>query len=172
MNLTGYTDGTYYFIVVAYNDYGERKSNCIEVNVETPQGPEPFNLTTDADTPSDGDGEFNLLWTVAVGALTYTVYQHSSPITVINHTLTTLIEDITDLQFNLNGYADGTYYFIVVAKNDEGNTLSNCIKVIVEIPTGSSQPSISSYPLSFIGIIGIAVILLLFKKKSRVKLMP
>lgn len=38
--LSGYTDGTYYFIVIAYNDYGNITSNCIKVVVQMPQVPE------------------------------------------------------------------------------------------------------------------------------------
>jgi hypothetical protein len=169
LNLNGYTDGTYYFIVVAYNDYGERKSNCIKVDIEIPQLPGPFNLYSDADTPFDNDGEFDLFWTESNNALNYSVYLYSHYITEINGSLTLLSEEITDRELIISGYNNGKYYFIVVAKNNEGNTLSNCFKVIVEIPTSSSTTSISSYPLYFIGITSIVVILILFKKKSRVK---
>ncbi len=33
LTLSGYSDGTYYFIVVAYNIYGENLSNCVKIDV-------------------------------------------------------------------------------------------------------------------------------------------
>jgi len=95
--------------------------------------PNSFELTTNADIPSDSDGIFELMWAVADGALTYNVYEYSRHITVINDSLTTLIENTTDLHLNLAEYTDGTYYFIVVAYNNYGETISNCIKVNIEI---------------------------------------
>jgi len=170
LNLDGYSDGTYYFIVVAYNNYGERKSNCIKVNIEIPQLPEPFNLNTDADTPSDSDGEFKLFWTESNNANNYSVYQYSRYITEINGSLTLLSEEITDREFLISGYNNGEYYFIVIAKNNDGTILSNCINVNVVISTSSNPASISGYPVYFIGITCIVVISILFKKKLRVRL--
>ena len=33
LTLSGYSDGTYYFIIVAYNIYGENLSNCVKIDV-------------------------------------------------------------------------------------------------------------------------------------------
>ncbi len=132
--LSGYTDGTYYFIAVAYNAYGDTLSNCIEVIVEIGP-PGDFILSSNAGTPDD-DGNFDLTWTSAEEALNYSVYQYSSYITEINGSLTLLGEGITDLSLALSSYTDGTYYFIVVAHNIYGDTLSNCIEVVVGIPPG------------------------------------
>jgi surface protein len=120
--LSGYSNGTYYFIVVAYNVYGETLSNCIMVVVGLI--PEAFTLSSDADIP-DTDGSFTLTWTSSVGASNYSVYRYSRYITEINGSLTLLEEEITDLSLPLSGYSDGTYYFIVVAYNVYGETLSN-----------------------------------------------
>ena len=95
-------------------------------------GPEPFTLSSDAEDPDD-DGTFTLSWTESNGAESYSVYEHSSFITEITGDLTLLADDISDLNFPLEGYSDGTYYFIVVAHNENGDTLSNCIQVDVDL---------------------------------------
>lgn len=95
-------------------------------------GPGEFTLSSDAGVPDD-DGSFTLSWTESEGADSYSVYQHSSFITEITGEMTLLAEGITETSLPLDGYPDGTYYFIVVAHNDDGNTLSNCIQVEVEL---------------------------------------
>ena len=82
-------------------------------------GPEPFTLSSDAEDPDD-DGTFTLSWTESIGTESYSVYEHSSFITEITEDLILLADDITDLNFPLEGYSDGTYYFIVVAHNEYG----------------------------------------------------
>ncbi|MFX1374956.1 MAG: hypothetical protein ACFFA0_04020 [Promethearchaeota archaeon] len=126
--LSGYSNGTYYFVVVAYNTYGEFLSNCIIVVVGL--APEIFTLSSNADTP-DTDGSFMLTWTSSDRATNYSVYRYFDYITEINGSLTLLAEEITDLSLPLSEYSDGTYYFIVVAYNTYGETLSNCIIVVV-----------------------------------------
>ncbi|MFX1345068.1 MAG: ABC transporter substrate-binding protein, partial [Promethearchaeota archaeon] len=95
--------------------------------------PGPFVLNSDAGTP-DTNGDFNLAWTLSDGAINYTVYQYDNYITAINGSLTLLANEITDLTLPLNGYSNGIYYFIVVAHNEYGDTLSNCISVVVSLP--------------------------------------
>ncbi len=161
--LSGYTDGTYYFIVVAHNDYGDTMSNCIQVNVAFPPG--EFTLSSNAGTPDD-DGVFDLSWTSSDGALTYSVYRYSSYITEINGSLTLLGDGITDLSLALSGYTDGTYYFIAVAHNANGDTLSNCIVVIVLLPV------VPGYDLYFmfatIGIVSAIIIRTRCKKSTNI----
>ncbi|MFX1502875.1 MAG: hypothetical protein ACFFDH_18080, partial [Promethearchaeota archaeon] len=105
------------------------------LNRENPpdESPGAFTLSSDADDPDD-DGKFTLTWGAADGAMNYSVYEYSSYITVINGSLTTLATSITNLSRSLTGYTNGTYYFIVVAHNAQGDTLSNCHKVIVAVP--------------------------------------
>ena len=139
--LTGYEDGTYYFIVVVHNDYGDTLSNCIEVVVGIPPG--DFILSSNAGTP-DVDGIFDLTWTASSGASNYSVYRSSSFITVIDGSLTLLASEITDLTLPLSGYNDGTYYYIVVAHNNYGDFPSNCIQVNVEFPGPPGDFTLSS----------------------------
>jgi peptide/nickel transport system substrate-binding protein len=94
--------------------------------------PGPFTLSSDAGTPDD-DGNFDLNWTASADTINYSVYRYSKYINDINGTLTLLASEITDLGLALSGYLDGTYYFIVVAHNEYGDTLSNCISVSVSI---------------------------------------
>ncbi|MFX1500095.1 MAG: hypothetical protein ACFFDH_03925 [Promethearchaeota archaeon] len=170
-SIEDYTDGIYFFIVKASNAYGYTLSNCIQVNVTLPTPPGPFTLTSNAGSP-DNDGNFTLTWGAAVGAVSYSVYRYSGYITEINGSLTTLATGITSLSLPLTGYTNGTYYFIVVAHNDQGNTLSNCHAVTVEIPPeepegghGGGIPGYSLYLLLTVFILITAVILLKKSKK-------
>jgi len=138
--------------------------------------PGPFTLSSDAEDP-DSDGIFTLSWTESDEADSYSVYQHSSFITEITGELILLADGITDLSLPLEECPTGTYYFIVVAHNEYGDTLSNCIQVNVELSipltiiydtipdeslityTRSSQiiGSISAYssaPILFVGLVG------------------
>jgi hypothetical protein len=127
----GLPNGTYYYIVVAYNDYGNRTSNCIGIDVERiPPG--SFTLASDAGTPDD-DGQFLLSWTASAGAENYNVYIHTSPITQINMTVTAIATGVAGLTRSVYGLANGTYYFAVVAFNSNGNRTSNCVAATVEV---------------------------------------
>ena len=131
--ITGLTSGTYYFIVVAYNETGYTLSDCLQVTVSMTEPPGPFTLTSTAGSP-DTDGNFDLTWTSSSGADNYSIYRYSSYISEINGFLTLIAEGVTDLQRALSGYSDGTYYFIIEAQNEDGDTLSDCIMVEVQIP--------------------------------------
>jgi len=48
--------------------------------------------------------------------------------------LTQLAEEITDLSLALIDNLDRTYYLTVVAYNENGSSLLNCIEVELEIP--------------------------------------
>ncbi|MFX0008806.1 MAG: CARDB domain-containing protein [Candidatus Hermodarchaeota archaeon] len=163
--LSGYSDGTYYFIVVAHNIHGDTLSNCIQVNVEIVPPPGQFTLTTNAGTP-DTDGTFNLIWTSSSNAETYLVYRYSGFISQINGSVTLVADDITGLNLALSGYSDGTYYFIAVAHNISGDTLSNCIQVNVE--RTASTPIIPGYNIiiSILCMLGITFLLIKSKLKG------
>ncbi|MHA2326230.1 MAG: S8 family serine peptidase, partial [Promethearchaeota archaeon] len=96
--------------------------------------PSPFTLSTNAGAP-DGDGTFDLIWSNSDRAMNYSVYEHTSFITRINGSLISLENETIALTLPLSGYSEGIYYFIIVASNNYGNTLSNCIRVRVLYPT-------------------------------------
>jgi hypothetical protein len=127
--------------------------------------PGGFILGTNADSP-DPDGDFNLIWTVSSNCDSYSVYQSSSFITVIDGSVTLLESDITTLLYSINNYDPGTYYFIVVATNDYGETLSNCIEIVV----GTEGPPdfIPGYePFIILGILGISILLVIERRKKK-----
>ncbi len=127
--------------------------------------PGSFDLSTNAGTPDD-DGIFDLMWTSANNALNYSVYEYSSYITEINQNLKILDEETTNLLLHLSGYEDGTYYFIVVANNTRGSTLSNCIEVVIQ----KFPPNIPGYDAIFLIVI-VGVVLFIIVKKQQNKLL-
>ncbi|MFX1281838.1 MAG: ABC transporter substrate-binding protein [Promethearchaeota archaeon] len=92
--------------------------------------PGPFTLSSTAGSPDD-DGIFDLTWSSSSSADNYTVYEYNQYISVINGSLTVLADETPDLNLPLSGYSTGNYYFIVVAHNEYGDMLSNCIQVVI-----------------------------------------
>ncbi|MHA1336085.1 MAG: SBBP repeat-containing protein [Promethearchaeota archaeon] len=78
-------EGIHYFLIVAYNEYGNTSSNCIKVIVQYPPG--GFILSANAGNP-DKDGNFTFSWTDSADADNYSIYMHSKFITEINNSLT------------------------------------------------------------------------------------
>ncbi len=91
LGLSEYADGTYYFIVEAHYDQDDVLLNCITVVVGLTPG--DFTVYSNAVNP-DNDGVFHLIWTLSSGANNYSVYHHSSYISEINGSLTTLASEI------------------------------------------------------------------------------
>ena len=122
-------DGIYYFVVVAFNEYGNFSSNCISVEVKLfPPG--VFMLSSDTNNP-DLDGVFNLTWTSSEYANHYLIYLSNSFITQINSSVLLLGVQTNNSPYLISGLPDGTYYYVVVAFNEFRNFSSNCIQVIV-----------------------------------------
>jgi hypothetical protein len=136
--------------------------------VQLPPPPGDFTLSSpDAGDP-DTDGFFYLSWTDSSWVSNYSVYRHSNYITEINGSLTLLAGEITDLGLIISDYMDGTYYFIVVAHNEYGDTLSNCISVTV-LKEGI-PPGIPGYNLLFIiAALGVTVELMLKRRYKNIK---
>ncbi len=167
--LSGYANGIYYFIVVAHNNDGDTLSNDVQVIVAIPipplEPPGSFVLSSNADDP-DEDGSFTLTWTASDRAVNYTVYMHSSIITTISSSLTVIISETNTLSRTLSDYANGTYYFIVVAHNNAGDTLSNYIQVDVDLPGGGGG-EIPAYNLYFLLIIFPVITAYLIRKQLK-----
>ncbi|MFX1238967.1 MAG: ABC transporter substrate-binding protein, partial [Promethearchaeota archaeon] len=123
--ISGHSNGTYYYIVVAHNDYGETLSNCFIVVITSNSEedvPGPFVLySNDAGDP-DTDGDFNLVWTDSSGAQNYSIYEDDQLISSIHGGLTLLANQNGTSPHSLSGYSSGSYYFIVVAHNEYGET--------------------------------------------------
>jgi surface protein len=128
-------------------------------------GPIPGDFTLDSDAePLDTDGVFTLTWNSSASADSYSVYHHFSYITVINGSLTLIANETTELSLMLSDYSDGTYYFIVVAHNENGDRLSNCIEIVVEIPEEGGGV-IPGYPVCVLMICIVLFVSLIIKKK-------
>jgi hypothetical protein len=169
--ITETVNDIYYYLVVANNAAGQTLSNCIDVSVAIPPS-EDFVLSSNAGDP-DTDGNFTLTWTSSNRANNYTVYQYSSYITEINGSLTILIDETGDLTLSLTEYTNGTYYFIVVAHNDYGDALSNCINVTVAIPPPEPEftiPEIPGYELIYVlMLISIMSTIIIVKNRKKIK---
>ncbi len=126
--------GIYFYVVVAYNGTGETMSNNVNVTVVRPK-PGDFTFTSDADIP-DTDGYFNLNWTVSEGADNYSVFTYNSFINQINNSVTNLLNITTPSPFPITGLMDGDYFYVVMAYNGTGETLSNNVYVKVRILPG------------------------------------
>jgi len=148
---------------------GEKTVNAgltsMQTNIEQLLIPEDFTLTSNADDP-DADGIFNLIWTSSEGADNYSVYVSHDYITEINQSLTLLVNQSTTSLYSISGLINGTYYYTIVAYNEYGSRLSNCIEVIVEIHEGNTEyPAISGYEgYLIISIIGLTSVYLIFRR--------
>ncbi len=137
-DITGIPDDTtIYYIIVAHNLVDNASSNCLQVDVNFGP-PGAFVLSSNAGNP-DEDGTFKLTWAASDAAKNYTIYVSSSFITKIDGNVTK-VDNTTLLSYDLTK-TDGTYYYIVVAFNDYGNSTSNCIKVVVLIPEEGDDDS-------------------------------
>jgi ABC-type transport system substrate-binding protein len=122
-------------------------------------------LGSTAESP-ELDGDFNLVWTASDRADSYSVYQSSSFITAIDGSVTLLAGDLTTLTYAIENYPTGTYYFIVVATNDFGETLSNCIQIVVGL--GGFPEGIPGYePFMILGIIAVSTLLIMKKIRKK-----
>jgi len=88
-----------------------------------PNPPNPFTLTSDADTP-DIDGLFTLYWISSENSDNYSIYKNG--VLFNSGWIYTEYYMIID--------SNGHYNFMVIAFNEYGNTSSNEITVVVEIP--------------------------------------
>ncbi|MFX1420427.1 MAG: ABC transporter substrate-binding protein, partial [Promethearchaeota archaeon] len=112
-----------------------------DIPVVVPPPPPPpgsFILTSDAGTP-DTDGNCNLTWTASSYAVNYSVYSYNHIITEINGSLDNLAYQTALSPYPITGLTEGDHYFIVVAHNNAGDTLSNSYKIIVEFEEGPPE---------------------------------
>ena len=129
-----------------------------------PMEPGDFILTSDAGDPDD-DGDFNLFWTASEGADSYSVYV--SPIGCISGLSqlgVPLVFETTNLTYHISSLPNGTYYFVIVANNLVGKTLSNCLEVVV----GSGIfEEIPGYNLLLVIVAFVSVSAIIIKKRRK-----
>jgi len=123
--------GDYYFLVVAFNEFGNYSSNCLYIYVQIP--PSPFLLSTNADNP-DTDGCFYLNWTRSNGANNYSIYTHNKYFSNIDDTITLVKDGIKTFNYFISDLLNGDFYYMIVSYNETGYTYSNCIYIYVFLP--------------------------------------
>ncbi len=113
-------DTTYYYILTAENDYGESdESDEISATPSAigtaPSAPE--NVTVIAQ-----NGKTTISWDSVYDSTSYNIYWSTSP-GVSKDSYEGKIADITDISYTHTGLTnDTTYYYILTAENDYGET--------------------------------------------------
>ena len=122
--------GNYYYRVIAFNELGNRSSNQIRILVQYP--PSDFVLS-EMIPEINLDGKVSLSWSSSLGADNYSIYVNNFYIDDIINKGTRVIEGLTDQSYSLPGIlSDGTFYYVVIANNEVGQKLSNCVNVTVQ----------------------------------------
>ena len=127
--------------------------------------PDNFTLSLNKNLVDEGDF-FTLSWTPSGGADNYSVYSSSKNITQIDGDSTLIKSNLTRLNYSIIASNLGVLYYVVVAYNKSGNTLSNCVKIqVVEGDGSSDRKSLGgdflSINFSLISILVIGIIMLL-----------
>ncbi|MHA2287244.1 MAG: ABC transporter substrate-binding protein [Promethearchaeota archaeon] len=156
--------GDYYFRVVSYNKTGETMSNYVHVNV---LGPGTFNLYCVADDP-DTDGHFQLIWTESERADNYSVFRHNGKITSINDSLTLVANQTAISPLSISSLSNGKHYYVVVAHNELGFTLSNDDYVTIQLPFDMTAILVISIG-SVAGVASIVLVRAYMKRHGRIK---
>ena len=162
-------NGTFINDVTSNDTYNFLDTNANFTYVYLPGN---FQLFSDADSPDD-NGRFTLTWNSSEKAIDYSVYEYMSYINTINGSLNPLLEHTTNNSLQLNGYSNGTYYFIVEARNDIGTITSNCLEVIVIIKYNYIQPGgallLILGGIGVLATLGITIFVLHHRKVNRMK---
>jgi sugar lactone lactonase YvrE len=114
------------------------------------------------------NGNVTIDWDDVYDADDYFIYRSNNFISHI--TSMDSIANTTESEYLDEGLPSGTYYYVVVAANDEENsTISNCISVTVNLATTTGDDGIGiSLGFEFYAAIMIGI-LIISKRKKRVK---
>ncbi len=119
---------TYYFTIFM-NDTSGHYNSC-DSSFFVMVKPGNFTLSSNAENP-DSDGIFDLTWTISIRADNYSIFVYDKYITDINSSLINLASQTALSPYEISILINGIYYFVVVAYNNLGYTLSNCISIEV-----------------------------------------
>ena len=133
------SNGTYFYAIVAGNDYTNSSiSNCenITVNVTTPNPPLLSAITPNPSTT----GIIDLNWSAVTNATIYYIYRATASISSISGM--TPLDTTTNTTYQDTSIpADGTYFYVIVAGSPLWNTsISNCHSVTVNTQTSGGIP--------------------------------
>jgi hypothetical protein len=113
----------------------------------------------------DSDGNVLVNWNDALEAKNWTVYRHSSEITLANlESATEIASGLTESQYNDTGLSEGIYWYAVEAIDTFGYSyLSNSVSVTVEFPvtTPTPPPPIDPTLILILGGAGAAILLVI-----------
>ena len=124
--------------------------NVIE-NLRYSANPENFTLTINKNSAYEGE-PFILSWTASIGADNYSIYSSIKNITKIDGNCTLIKKDLTRLNYTIIARDIGLIYYVVVAYNKSGDTLSNCVKInILESEGGGDNGDYGNEAL-FLGL--------------------
>lgn len=140
-------EGVYYYRVMAFNNYGNTSSNCFKIKVQFP--PSDFSLNAIAPLPVT-DGIINLSWSESLGTTNYSIFVDDNVIYDIKIQGSLVAEGIKDKFYWVENLTNGDYFYVIVAINEAGETMSNCINVDVQRAPTSFQISSNKFSrLSF-----------------------
>ncbi len=137
-----------------------------------------FRAFTDAGEP-ELDGDFKIYWTNSSEADNYTLYWSTHEITKENINASNnvfLLYNGTGLEYNIQGWNEGTYYFMVCAFSIAGNYTTDNLLIQVEFEeegddddddNETEPPAISGYNLLMLCVISSLIFFNIFKKLKK-----
>jgi len=127
-----------YYIVEARNLLENMTSNYLKINVlYGPPG--EFTATCTAENPDD-DGDFFITWDIPDAGVKYSIFRSTKKTYALNDSswVEVVIDTITPNQ-HITGLSDDTHYLVVIAYNDYGQSSSNFITVVVNLPKAEKE---------------------------------
>jgi fibronectin type 3 domain-containing protein len=128
------SEGTWYYVVKANSLTANSSiSNCKSVVVDLPGPTAPILKIIDS---PNTNGSIYLDWEDVPNADNYTVYRHKKYINEINGSISIVTNTQISSEYTDTGRPEGNFYYAIVALNNTGNSsLSNCKKVVVDLPS-------------------------------------
>ena len=134
-HIYGQESGTWYYRVLAINDYGESPWSNIESVSVIPAAP-----VLDPISNPDGDGEYIVDWNDVTGAMSYTLEEDNNS----EFTSPTVIYIGVESQYQVSGQQGGFWYYRVLASNPAGDSPWSNIESVGVIPTAPELLAISN----------------------------
>ncbi|MFX0070026.1 MAG: hypothetical protein ACFFAO_02960 [Candidatus Hermodarchaeota archaeon] len=108
----------------------KNQNNNTSTNLNTADNPGNFSLTADKYLVYV-NGNITFFWSKSEGAENYSLYVSSKNITKIDGNCTLIIGGLFRLNYSLIINDIDLDYYVTVAYNESGNTLSNCVKITI-----------------------------------------
>ncbi len=121
-----------FYKLVAFNRYGNSSSSYLSINVHlTPLLYNDFQVNYMYHSHFK---EIILTWTNSPNVDNYSIYKSKKYITGINDDLTLVESGLKKNSFNITQVEEGIFYYIVVAYNEFGYSISNCASIRLGAP--------------------------------------